>query len=103
MSALGSKGKYLYCEGLAIIQNEAYAHAWLTDATTRTQAYELTWRAIGNRGQNMTVPAIYKGVILDTQTCWDLARRIKRFGAIPNRHLRPLRFQKILTASGITT
>src|SRR6185369_7212568 len=49
LAALRSNGKYLYCEGIGIVDDEAYVHAWLTDAN-REVAYDLTWKAISKKG-----------------------------------------------------
>jgi hypothetical protein len=102
LAALGSNGKYLYCEGIGVLFDEAYAHAWLTDADGEV-AYDLTWRVEnGVTGKSSAVPAFYKGVVLDLEACKKMVLSTGRGGIIANRELRPGLFKNVLKRSNIS-
>lgn len=99
LQALSSKGKYLYCEGLGIRDGEAYAHAWLTDKDQEF-AYDVTWRVVNNKtGEQFAAPAMYKGVVLDTESAKNYVLSTKTAGIVPNRDARPRMFKQLLKRS----
>lgn len=100
LAALSSNGKYLYCEGIGIVRDEVYVHAWLTDAS-RTVAYDLTWMAYTRKMEKVVAPAYYKGHVLDTEACKNFVLSTHTAGIISNRHARPKLYKDVLKASGI--
>jgi hypothetical protein len=103
LAALGSRGKYLYCEGIGILDNEAYVHAWLTDKD-RKLAYELTWRAVDDKTGKVVpliIPAVYKGHVLDIAACRDYVLSTGTAGVVCNRKARPRLYKEVLKASGL--
>jgi hypothetical protein len=101
LAALGSDGKYLYCEGIGICLGEAYVHAWLVDKGQRV-AYDLTWRVRNEKtGFEFPAPAMYKGVVLDTEACKRYVMSTGKSGIIPNREARPRLYKRVLKASNL--
>lgn len=57
--------KYKYVEGFAYhpITYKKYYHAWLTDGI---HAFDVTWRAEKDTGENVPLPFIYIGIEFET-------------------------------------
>lgn len=98
LAALRSDGKYRYCEGIGIMFDEAFVHAWLTDGE---HAYDLTWRAVYKDGKTRAAPAVYKGVELDTEACARMVRSSGYAGIVGNRTMRPGLYKEVLKRSGL--
>lgn len=99
LAALRS-GKYKYCEGIAVMDNEAYLHAWLTDTKER-YAYDITWQVRNDAGNVMRVNinALYKGVVISTHAASVLAMTIGIAGVVPNRALSAKVYEWVLKVS----
>lgn len=82
-----SDGKYLYCEGIAKINNKWIHHAWLSDKTGK-YAYDPTWYAVDHStGRQMTIPAqhvFYLGAVLDLHYVMEFVARTEYKSPIAN-------------------
>lgn len=77
-----SDGKYQYVEGIATIKGETYLHAWMTDGT---YAFDPTWQATDDDGNDLVPPVEYRGVIMPITAVALFMRMTGYQGLLANR------------------
>ena len=102
--AAKSFGKYRYCEGKAFINGKWIHHAWLTDAESARAgfvqyAYDPTWKAFKDNGEEVAVPAHYIGAALDLNTVIDFVVKTEFKSPFANFKKNPELAQKVYDAA----
>lgn len=58
LQAMYSRGKYQYCEGVALIDGKWIHHAWLSDMDS-LYAFDPTWRAVDKDGKDQPLEMVF--------------------------------------------
>lgn len=94
--------KYTYVEGVVIPSRGSHKglrmlHAWLTDGY---HAFDPTWHAYGEHGEEIPFPGEYIGIEMDIKKVAKFMRKSEYQGLLPNGWRKPYMFKRIVPSFG---